>query len=295
MKSRLQVTKRLMASLLIVMASGFASAFCQTLSDSIDWQFEMEDSISGMTMKLVEQPEVLLKKCLWKLYADSKVRHSKRQYRVKKVYGKYSPFPGVSATVITTVESDNGITLKGPHAKIKTGKMHIETPRNLRKEDISHIQFFWRYTTDLAFAYPVPGKIGYRFDDVPDYDYLIEFHDITAYSIKDEKGRGVYRIDLTKKKLDDDRIHALNHDKSFRERFYFDTKSLRLTQYRSDILGADGLFGCCKQDFGEEYGAPILTKSQGISIAGSQIHSRVFITLMDDKESNPENMPTAPK
>ena len=66
MKSRLQVTKRLMASLLIVMASGFASAFCQTLSDSIDWQFEMEDSISGMTMKLVEQPEVLLKKCLWK-------------------------------------------------------------------------------------------------------------------------------------------------------------------------------------------------------------------------------------
>ena len=42
-------------------------AYGQMPLDSINWRFEMEDSISGMTMKLVEQPEVLLKKYLWRL------------------------------------------------------------------------------------------------------------------------------------------------------------------------------------------------------------------------------------
>ena len=185
----------------------------QTPLDSTYQWAEMEDSVSGMTMKLVDQPEVLLKRCLWRLEADSKVKHSKRQYRIKNVYGKNSLYPGVSATAIMTVENDNGLTLTGPSARNKYSKIHIETPYTLRDDDVANIQFIF-YRLEAAITFLHRGLRKYENNEIlPYYDGLIEFHDITAYSIEDEKGRGVYRIDFIERKfdiLDEIRVHLVH-------------------------------------------------------------------------------------
>lgn len=263
----------------------------QTPLDSTYQWAEMEDSVSGMTMKLVDHPEVLLKRCLWRLEADSKVKHSKRQYRIKNVYGKNSLYPGVSATAIMTVENDNGLTLTGPSARNKYSKIHIETPYTLRDDDVANIQFIF-YRLEAAITFLHRGLRKYENNEIlPYYDGLIEFHDITAYSIEDEKGRGVYRIDFIERKLDEKNFAAKDQAISFRHRYYFDLKSLRLIQYRTDSMHKDGTIGCYRNDYGEEYGAPILTKSQAFRITGNHITKRHIYTLMDDEKSNPENEP----
>ena len=71
------------ALLLLCFLPWVLSASSQEFTDSAFLDAEMEDSISAMAIRPVENPEELLMRALQRLEKDLQYKHSKREYQLE--------------------------------------------------------------------------------------------------------------------------------------------------------------------------------------------------------------------
>ena len=290
-----------LAGILLLLICGTIGATAQELrEDSIFADTEMEDSLSSLAIKPVENPKKLLKQCLKQLKNDLQQKHSKREYQLKEIEHDTTVHQTLVASQVLTIESDNGITLDGIYSRTKWSPLHIEAPSPLSSEDSSHIEFDLSYCCIPKFRQVKYSSAvsGYEEEIVsrPIYSYLMVHYDIEAYSIGNDSGRGVYRIDLVQKKINERSRSPL----SSIIRLYFDMSSLRLIQYRYSSFTPPGLRGYSldsrpiiiqppglvfnyRYNYEEENGSPVLTNGQLVITAGKKILSRFFIQQIKDK------------
>lgn len=258
------------------------SVYSQEFSDSAYIGAEIEDSVSAMAIKRIEHPEQLLKQALGRLNTDLDKKHSKRSYSQEVTYS--IPNDLLTCSRIITIQGDDGIDIRNTEHAVKGslsfGQHHVS------KEDSLKIEF------DIVadcYLNSIHTR-GLRWETVQIYD-IFKYYDLdvickklasdyklTAYSIGDETGRGLYRIHLEEKP----QTREPENECLFHIKLYLDRQSLRLiqlneTQYR--LRGSRCIF---RNDFVEENGAPILSKSTQIYIEDGQVKRKTSIRLLEN-------------
>lgn len=127
------------ALLLLCLLSWVLSASSQELSDSTFWDAEMEDSISGMTIKPIKKPKKLLDSIITQLIRDWEHKPTvDHRYRVENrtfPFPKHPTYPVVSSC---TFLAGAGIKLK-PSGNLES--FSFEGPVKLSSRDSSGIMF----------------------------------------------------------------------------------------------------------------------------------------------------------
>ena len=265
------------------------------MEDSVFTNVEMEDSLSALAIKPVEQPEGLLKQCLNRIKADLKQKHSKRKYLIERQKYNTVKFPFLTVSTELIVENDNGITLGGEHISEEWGELKAEAPYPLTVAEETNIRFLLPLIKP-SFSHVQRDERGYTYWSMqcPVYRDLVEFYDIKAYSISDDSGRGVYRIDLVLREIKTTRYERNLAPKDESIRFYFDKNSLRLIQYIHDsytapghrfgrIVEPPGLSHSYKCDYSAENDSPILIRAQGTTTSGQYILNKSSVRLIEEK------------
>ena len=293
--------------LIAIMLVWSLSASSQELSESVYWEKEIEDSLNSFAIKSVEHPEELLMQALVRLEKDLQYKHSKREYHLETIFNPWAPSTLSIGDFITaksqtntspipltasrdfTVEGDDGIDVMNYKLVVK-GPLSVELPyyvpitlqdstdiewqidissyENEMHVEVNGSKYKWMQIYDL-FNYYTLEKV---------YKSIMKVYDVTAYSIGDDSGRGVYRIQLDEKKRQRTREEQLFFENR-KMKWYLDRQSLRLTQVNG-VRHDDENLSIYRNDFGEENGAPVLTKATKISYFDNRI-MKTTIRLID--------------
>lgn len=266
---------RHLACILLLLIFGTEGATAQRFQgDSIFADAEIEDSLGLLSIKPVTNPKKVIKECMEQLKADFKQKHSKRQYMLKEIEHHNEEQTSILSQMLT-IENDNGITLGGSHKSMEWSSLMAEVPYPMAAKDSSKAVASLR--ADCIPKFNLLRHYGKR-NAAPSHLDIEQFYKMEVYSIGNDSGRGVYRINLVQRY-----ILAIGAPLSSTVRFYFDQQSLRLMQYRQEIIMMTGLHGYYKYDYGEEDGSPVLTRGQWILVDGSWIQNRCFIQRIEDK------------
>ncbi len=205
--------------LLLCFLPWLLSASSQELTDSAFWDVEMEDSISAMAIKPIKEPKELLDSIIAQLIRDWDFP-----------FPKHPTYPVVSSYFFP---AESGIKLK------TTGKpeyFRFEGPVKLTPQDSAGVMFCLAI---FSTSSPILDHVNSR--SVSDkktkkeiFQKLMSLYDVKVYSITDESGRGVYRVNYTPNK----KITATNWGYYFlmvTGTAYFDLKTLRIIQAKGDI------------------------------------------------------------
>ena len=209
-------------------------ASSQELPDSTFLDAEMEDSISAMAIKPIKEPKELLDSIIAQLIRDWERKPTVAHwYRVENrtfPFPKHPTYPVVSSYFFP---AESGIKLK------TTGKpeyFRFEGPVKLTPQDSAGVMFCLAI---FSTSSPILDHVNSR--SVSDkktkkeiFQKLMSLYDVKVYSITDESGRGVYRVNYTPNK----KITATNWGYYFlmvTGTAYFDLKTLRIIQAKGDI------------------------------------------------------------
>jgi len=204
------------------------SASSQELSDSISFA-EMEDSISGMTIVPIEHPEELLDSIIIQVLLDWLQKPLVCKYQAMHTTDLHTSTPGTTKCIVNAKANIMVQPTRG-------GKeFHYEGPLELKTlKDTASL--YYDLKNRLGAQYILGEmKITSRSYDEPvlqSVKRLMNVHYIKVYSISDESGRGVYRVDFSPKKYPK---YGLNVSK-YNGSAYFDRNSLRLKQIKADCL-----------------------------------------------------------
>ena len=288
-------------NIIIIMLLWSLSASSQELSDSAYWGTEMEDSVSAMAIKPVEHPEELLMQALVRLEKDLQYKHSKREYHLEAIFNPWTastlnigdfiiaksktsiPSMLLTARRNFTVEGDDGIDVMN-YKHVQKGLLYVEAPYLITSQDSTDIE--WQISTgsyENELHVEVNGS-QYKQMEIYDlfkyytlekvYKSILRVYDVTAYSIGDESGRGVYRIHLDEKKRQKSRQEQ-EYFANRKMKWYLDRKSLRLTQVNG-VRHSDRYVTIYRNDFGEENDAPFLTKATKIICFNNRVRKTVI-------------------
>ena len=283
-----------------------AQTFAQVPLDSAYWDTEIDDSIRSFAIKPVEHPEELLMQALVRLEKDMQCKHSKREYHLAAILNNWSDHtltlvsPDIKTTETTTntmppltcrrtftVEGDNGFDIMNPKYAVKS-PLSVEMPYYVpvTLEDRSFIEF--KLSSPFSYENTLHVEVNrsqYKFMEIYHlftyytlekiYKSILEVYDVTAYYIGDDSGKGVYRIHLDEKKRQRTR-EAQESYQNQEMKWYLDSQSLRLTQINAKRL-FNGYVTIYRNDFGEENGAPVLTKATKLTCKGNRLIQRTAI------------------
>ena len=208
------------------------SASSQEPSDSTFW--EMEDSISGMTIRPVENPKELLDSIIAQLIRDwekkSGVAHWYRVENRTFPFPDHPTYPVVSSRLFP---GESGIV---PRSIGAAEDFRFYGPVKLSRADSAGIMFklsiYFNYSPILEFVFN--SSISENKPESEIFSILMSLYDVSVYSITDESGRGVYRINYTPNK----KITGSNwkyYELMVTGIAYFDYKTLRITEAKGDI------------------------------------------------------------
>lgn len=260
--------KHLLPIFLLVWA---IQAFGQEPLDSAFWDVEMEDSVSAMAIKPVEHPEELLLQALQHLEKDLQQKHSRRDYMLESLLNINSP-RALYVYRTYTIEDDNGIGVMEYERIINKGPLKFEGPYRITVQDSLDIEFTLSIHADLyTNAIRVNGCRYPRFFLRALFNQvklkkvlkgILEAYEVTAYSIVDESGRGVYRIhfDERKPKKWEKEVVPFEDEKI---KWYIDQQSLRLKQINVS-QNKPGRRNVYQHIYCEENGYPMLQKFIGV-------------------------------
>ena len=269
------------ACIIMLLLACLPPIVAQELSDSAFLDAEMEDSISAMAIRPVENPEELLMRALQRLEKDLQYKHSKREYQLEAFFNANTSSP-LFASRTFTVEGDDGIdvmniehtdmgpwSIKGTYSQnvsadldfalLYSNSMHLDVKRSK-----------WKYV-DIS-------KLFTYFETLEKvYTGILKIYNVTAYCIGDETGRGVYRVHLDEKEP-----WPLRGFENRKMKWYLDRQSLRLIQINEDKYISERLQrDLFRHDFSEENGAPFLTKSIEIRAYDGVVVRRTSIQLVE--------------
>ncbi len=210
------------------------SASCQELPDSAKLMAEMEDSISGMTIRPVENPKELLDSIITQLLRDwekkSGVAHWYRVENRTFPFAEHPTYPVVSSRLFP---GESGIV---PRSIGAAECFSFEGPVKLSRADSAGIMFnlsgYFNYSPILQFISVC--TVSYNKSNREIFEKLMSMYDVKVYSITDESGRGVYRVNYTPNR----KITSSNwryYEFMVTGLAYFDCKTLRIKQAKGDI------------------------------------------------------------
>ena len=221
------------ALLLLCLLSWVLSASSQELPDSTFLDAEMEDSISAMAIKPIKEPKELLDSIIAQLIRDWERKPTVAHwYRVENrtfPFPKHPTYPVVSSYIFP---AGSGITLKTIG---KPEYFRFEGPVNLAPQDTAGVMFALAM---FSTSSPILDHVYSRSESDKKtkceiFQKLMSLYDVKVYSISDESGRGVYRVNYTPNK----KIKATNwkyYEVMVTGTAYFDLKTLRILQAKGD-------------------------------------------------------------
>ena len=169
------------------------SASCQELPDSAKLMAEMEDSISGMTIRPVENPKELLDSIITQLLRDwekkSGVAHWYRVENRTFPFAEHPTYPVVSSRLFP---GESGIV---PRSIGAAECFSFEGPVKLSRADSAGIMFnlSWYFNYSPILQFISVCTVSYNKSNREIFEKLMSMYDVKVYSITDESGRGVYR------------------------------------------------------------------------------------------------------
>ena len=215
---------------LLIMLVWVFPASSQELSDSTFWDAEMEDSISGMTIKPIKKPKKLLKAIIKQLSQNMEQKSGVRKYQIESVCNLNTSAPW---TVRRNISAETGIKL----FPTTEDDFSYEGPFKLTRQDSSYISFSLalapNYSPVLEHIDRISRWQGQEISRFDAFNKLMNMYDVTVYSITDESGRGVYRVKYSPKKI---RVTESNYGLmmyTYTGTAYFDSNTLRLTQVKA--------------------------------------------------------------
>ncbi|MBP5390679.1 MAG: hypothetical protein J6Y40_01185 [Bacteroidales bacterium] len=221
------------ACIIMLLLACLPPIVAQELSDSAFWDAEMEDSISGMAIMPVKKPKELLDSIIAQLIRDWERKPTVAHwYRVENrtfPFPKHPTYPVVSSYIFP---AGSGIILKTIG---KPEDFRFEGPVNLTPQDTAGVMFALDI---LSTSSPILDHVYSR--SVSDnktkgdiFQKLMSLYDVKVYSITDNSGRGVYRVNYTPNK----KITAttwMYYEVMVTGTAYFDLKTLRILQAKGD-------------------------------------------------------------
>lgn len=250
-------------------------AYGQTLSDSVNWQFEMEDSVSGISILPIKEPEELLDSIIRQVIHD--YEQESKLYKYKQDWTCYALTTREPLIVKTIISAYSGLTIKSFG---KRDSIYIRGLPYLTKDLYGQIEFVLEYRLNSNRIIKFVKQLSYE-KKISLYDAfksLMRAYRIKVYSITDETGRGVYRVNFACKRL----RHIIPLCKYDNSRFagdaYFDYNTLRLTQVKAEVVSTRSAPRWQYQiDFGEEDGKLFVKRFQQKGIKDKKIITRCNI------------------
>ena len=215
--------KHLLPILLLLWA---VQGFGQELPDSAKLMVEMEDSISGMSIVPIKHPKELLDSIVEQVVLDLQQKRVRCKYQVMQTSGLQTSRPTTSSCIIHAVAN---IQI---HATGEGEEFRFDGPRRLR--NLRDTTYAYYDLKDCLVEYYILRLVQTDSERtvIQGLKYLISLHHIKVYSISDEKGRGVYRVDFSPRK----HIGYGYCGSKFNGTAYFD-KNFHIQQIETDKIG----------------------------------------------------------
>ena len=254
---------------------------CQELSDSAFWDAEMEDSISGMTIKPIKKPQKLLDSIIGQVILDSEQKPLVCKYRTACTTGLHTSSPTTSSCILHAIAN---IQVKS------TGKgeeFRYDGPRRLTNlYDTASVYSALKSCLDGDYMLGLVQKCADETSVFQSFKYLMSLHHIKVYRISDEKGRGVYRVDFSPRK----NIGYGYHGFKYNGTAYFD-RNFHIKQIETDkivpssfdIMGRQAetlIHTACqhyRMDFEEVDGKPVVKQIEGTQSVDNQLSAKFIV------------------
>ena len=250
--------KRLLPILFLLCA---AQGFCQTPLDSAFW--EMEDSVSSLAIMPVKNPKKLLERVVKQVYLDIERKRVNARYKVEATFGVGSTTPFTASCIFS---ADAGLDLV---ENLKIEQFQYKGSFELSSRDTTLIkESLLTYITlsiirqnQLILDLEGVNSPSERFRKI-----MAAFERrkvVTAYSIRDDAGRGAYRIS-----------YEPENQKAYYTRqigmAYFDAKTLHITQFKGKTTLPGGRTSISYQiDYDDK--APVVKQIKATGISGKSV------------------------
>ena len=214
--------------IILIMLFWVLSASSQEIPDSAKLMAEMEDSISGMSIVPIKKPKALLDSIIERIIIDAQQKPIRCKYKVMYTTGLHTSSPTTSSCILHAIANTKRKSLG------EAEEFRYEGPpalRNLR--DTATIYYALRDCLEGSLL--VNFQENNLFNTVPEYQAFQEWmnaHYVKVYSISDEKGRGVYRVDFSPRKYPKYGFNASKYTGTA----YFNKKTFRLIQVKADLV-----------------------------------------------------------
>jgi hypothetical protein len=208
----------------------------QEPSDSVFFH-EMEDSISAMSFVQIKKPKALLDSIIAQVIRDSQQKPLVCKYQVEeKAIGLHK------STYRCEFHAKANIRIK---ATGEPEEFHYEgTPILRNYYDTARVCYAMRdFCLEGAYMLLMVQRECMNDETLPQgFERLMRLHRVKVYRISDESGRGVYRVDFSPRNYD-----WYGFDSRFMGTAYFDIKTLRLKQIKTDKISATSFDSMMRQ------------------------------------------------
>ena len=211
---------------IIILLFADLSVSSQEFPDSAKLMVEMEDSISGMSIVPIKHPKELLDSIVEQVVLDLQQKRVRCKYQVMQTSGLHTSRPTTSSCIIHAVAN---IQI---HATGEGEEFRFDGPRRLR--NLRDTTYAYYDLKDCLVEYYILRMVQTDSERtvIQGLKYLVSLHHIKVYSISDEKGRVVYRVDFSPRK----HIGYGYCGSKFNGTAYFD-KNFHIQQIETDKIG----------------------------------------------------------
>jgi len=223
----------------------FLFSLCSLLAYSqepLDSAFlaEMEDSVSGMTIVPIKHPKELLDSIVEQIILDAQQKPIRCKYQTINTTNLHTSRPTTSSCIHHAIANIKRKPLG------EAEEFHYEGPPRLRNlRDTATIYYALRDCLEGSLL--ANFQENNLFNTVPEYQAFQEWmnaHYVKVYSISDEKGRGVYRVDFSPRKYPKYGFNASKYTGTA----YFNKKTFRLIQVKADLISPSSFDIMGRQD-----------------------------------------------
>ncbi len=194
----------------------------------------MEDSVKAISILPIKEPKGLLDSIIRQLIHDGELKPNLYKYEYN--WTNYANTTREPIVVKAIMSAYSDLTIEGIE---KTDSIYIKGLPYLTKELYAQIDFAIALGIEPPRIYQLAKDISYA-ENMSLYDAfkeLMRAYHIKVYSITDETGRGVYRVNFARKRLRH-LMPQMKFETVFNGVAYFDYKTLRLTQVKGESISA---------------------------------------------------------
>ena len=276
-----------MKHLLLFLLSLFwgLSASSQELPDSARLTAEMEDSISGMSIVPIKKPKALLDSIIVQVIRDSQQKRVRCKYQVMQTSGLHTSRLTTSSCIIHAVAN---IQCKSTG---RGEKFRFDGPSRLRNlSDTTYAYYDLKDMVEGQYMLWVvqTNAVSEGVSVFQSFQKLMRMHHIKVYSISDDSGRGVYRVDFSPREHIGYGFCACK----FNGTAYFDKNTLRIKQIEtdkimptsSDVMGrrdkkplSHTICFHYRIDFDEVGGTPVVKQIESTSSLDNYIRGKYIV------------------